>query len=284
MMEYQGIKIDEVGLELSTGQPMSFIGQRYGKPIDGIHLHLSVWGPEKKREMEHLFTKKVVTVQDPFTNRTYPASCQMVASDYQEGQTLHRYHHFKVNVMELETTPQVETLEIQGQPFKVVRYEEHGFDGRTGFSITALLHLTLEEFSQIKGYQALPTVNVRRVGTDEQPIELAWDTGLYWSQHETNSIPYYQQVVKLFPADKASLDVHNHHRNIPIEILDRLNLVLSARFQSLLTELVAKNVLTADKALEMMQEKPDQLLDATTYRDTLWSLDRVLDAGAVLTQ
>lgn len=281
-MEYQNIKINDLEFAISSGHPTLVKGRRYRKPMAGIDLKFSVWGADKKKCIEDLFASKGITVEDPFAKRTYKAKCRIISSSYEKGSSLHHYHHYQVKVMELEISPKVKELAIQGQNFKVVRYKERRLDKRSGFSITALLQLTDEEFTQLKASQTFNSVNVQRMGTDKNPVALAWGHGLHWANHEGKSGRHIYQVVKFYPPDMVPSRLSLHDLTIQNAVLNREVLAAQVRLESLLNQLVLNKVIDQSFASKIMEDKPENLLDSLRYNQMLAEMDRVSSAKTLL--
>ncbi len=271
------IVIDDVALGLEYGTPMTNEGKLAVRPLAGIDFEITVTGQQATEVIEGLTKRSEVDVRDPFANRAYRATMRLRQSSYQEGQPR---RHYRFEVRELDTPPEVRLLEINGQQFTVLAYTESA--GDNGPSRQAVLRLTPDELSRLRQVIAEgKPLQVRRVDVDEQPFTARFGRYNYWSRHEEDGQEYYKQLIRLYPIGEVKSKLKlDFAQGIPQDNLIEIVKGLSARFDLLLNALVEEGAITA--------ERRDHLLGAD-WRDAVgpkraseldWQTNAVRDAIA----
>jgi len=178
-MTNSSIKVDDVTFDIAAGHPVSFQGKHSRKTLQGIDLDILVRSQDGIEQVEWLLDQETVQVNDPFAGRSYHASLRMISHSYQEGRPEHRY---VCEVRERDIPSEFNILEIEGHQYPVARYIETDSldDGIDGY---ALLLLSQEQFVEIQSLIKPGSVFMRRVGVDEEPLQVRYAGGMYWSQH-----------------------------------------------------------------------------------------------------
>ena len=116
------LKIGQMELSPTAGNPFVFEGVHSGGQLSGIEVAVTVYSSDDAHAVDELFERDSVTVDDPFTNRQYEAALHGKSSMYQEGRPGTTYR-FEVKELD-EEAPQFKQLEIEGHTFTVIRNSE----------------------------------------------------------------------------------------------------------------------------------------------------------------
>ncbi len=268
-MENKYIKINDITIEKTTGRSISFEGRHSGKSLAGLDLSFSVWGQESAEKVEDLFTRDIVQIEDPFLNRSYQASLRKKSDSYRVGHPEHRY---VAEIRELDMPPEFNTLDIEGHQFPVLKYieTEHGdVIGRH-----ALLKLLKTQFLDLQSLLKLPTVQIKRMGADENPLTVRYGGAMRWSHHEEGEFEYYKQIVRFFPPEYLLRSKAQTTENALI----RLVVSLSARFEALLDQLLQNKLLSVEQRDELLGKDWENLVREDRLDEIIWEIERVPDA------
>ena len=272
-MSNDRIKINDVTFNKGAGHAIAFHGKHSGKTLAGINLDFLVCGEDKIREVENLFTQETVHVEDPFANRSYKATLYKLSDSYQVGNP---EHHYVVETKELDIWPQFNILEIEGHQFPVLKcFETDEKNDAIGRHV--LLKLTKGQFIELQNLSELPTVQIKRIGVDEEPITVCFGGGMHWSRHEEGSVEYYKQIVTFFPPDLSWSKVYI--ASGPIQnALARMIVALSGRFEALLDELSKNTTISPERRTELLGDDWKGLLDKKRVDQIIWEIEKVADA------
>ena len=250
------IEIDQAEFPLSAGKPFAFDGVHSGGPLSGIDITTTVYSDADTKVLEAMLKKGSATIVDPFSDKTYDATLHRTSSMYQEGRQGTTY---RFEVKELDKVPQFEQLSIGGHTLTVLRNSEtiHK-NGVIGLNI--LLHLSPEEFQQFHGLLRPGAVRIKRIGIDESPLLRRFGGGLYWSSHEEGLERFYKQIARFYPTDflpdtfpLASGQDQLAHSEMILE--------LSARYEALVTALIASDHISQDSGEALMSDAWRTLVD-----------------------
>ena len=200
--------------------------------------------------MDRLFKEKTVDVTDPFAGRQYAATVESKSSTYREGRH-HRTYYFEVKELD-EATP-FERLEIEGHAFSVIRNTETFHNDYDVIGIHTLLRLSPSEFRSFQSLIRPGPIEIRRVSIDDEPIVRRFGGGLYWSEHEEESLTSYKQIARFYPTDDLPKQV-TIAGGREQAAYSRMILDLTGRFAALLDELI--------KAGQVSKEVGDSLMSA----------------------
>jgi hypothetical protein len=268
------ITINNIRLPLSSGEPVTFHGKHSGKDLAGINLEFIALGEDSVKKIEKFFDDESVKITDPFTDRSYDAKMSKKSEHYTMNRPEHR---FVVEIRELDLPPQFKILDINGQLFEVIKYEEDDHDDVIGRH--AILRLSKEQLIGLQGLMALTPVQIKRVGVDAIPLSMRWGGAMYWSEHEEEDLTYYKQIVRFFPPDlppsgrKFTLVPAVAHN-----ALESMVIKLSARFEALINELTMGKVLSDEQRNRLLGKEWRELLDDQRITDILWQAEKVFDA------
>lgn len=193
------IKIDEHEIRDNLGEPTDSQGFFSNNSLAGIRLNLENMGEGDQQIIEDLTARGVVNVQDPFTGKAYRASIRQSFSRFTVGENTKSY---VIEITELDMWPDIEELEIEGEKFKVIKYEEFKVDGEIGRK--AILRLSLDEFQLFRSMLSNTELGVRRGGVDEHPLSLRFGARMFWSEHEEDGEKYWKHIVRLYPVEKGT--------------------------------------------------------------------------------
>jgi hypothetical protein len=271
-MVNNSIKINDVIFDKRSSRSINYHGKHSGKSLAGINLSTSVWKKDIQK-VEDLFIREIVQVDDPFMNRSYRASLRKVSESYQEG---HPFRQYVAEIRELDIPPEFTVLDIGGHQFPVLKYfktdEKNDAIGRH-----VLLKLTREQFIELQNLFELPTVQIKRIEVDEEPITVCFGGGMHWSRHEEGGVEYYKQIVRFFPPDLPQSKVYI--ASGPIQnALARMIVALSARFEALLNELSKNTTISLEKRNELLGDDWKRLLDKNRVDQIILEIEKVADA------
>ena len=271
--EREYVLLDETKIHIRFCKPFEFKAIYSTQNLSGIELKLKNLKNTEQEFIENLCNKDIITVKDPFACRKYDASIFQKSTSFQVGIDEKSY---VIEVKELETPPHIDQLEINGEVFDVVKYEEE-------FSTNiikrhALLKLSEKQFLMFRNMLSDTSVNIRRIGLDEDPIELRIGGQMFWSSHDRDDKAYYKHIVSLFPLDhKPNINVgiasavsHNISAQILLELKAKFDLLVKHLEQDKLITKKTKDMLSDSKWKEYVgKDYLSQLID---------SFDKVSDA------
>ena len=270
------IKIEEVQFRDSAGTPFVYEGVHSGSELAGLSMDVTAYTEDDVSLVEELIEKQTVAVEDPYAARLYQATLTRRSSSYTQGWTERRYHF---EVKELDEVQAFEVLEIEGQPFQVLRNTE-SVDG-DAIGLHVLLRLSQDEFEKFQGLVKPGPIQLRRVGIDDSSIVRRFGSALYWSSHQENSQTFYKQIARFYPEDLSSRG-GNIAAGQGQRALSRMVLSLSARYEGLLKLLVDNGQLSRESAETLMAEEWRGLIDDPRRVLLASKLTEVDDADAEL--
>lgn len=269
------IKIDEHEIRQELGEPTSVQGVFSNSSLSGIRLNLQDLPAGGQAIIEDLTFRDVVHVQDPFSGKEYQASVRQTSSSFTVGQDTKSY---VLDISELDTWPNVEELEIEGNIFSVIQYEEFITDGEVGRK--AVLRLNHDQFKSLRSLLSRSELSVRRVDVDDEPLKLRFGARMFWSEHEEDGEKYWKHIVRLYQIGKQSsyLDmasdvVQQNLSALVIQMSSRLNLLISILSESNAITEETKEVLLGkgwkskvdESELNLAWDRLEQVRDAAEY-------------------
>ena len=275
-MPGQTIRIDETEFPLSSGNPFEFASVHSGTDLSGVQMDITVYSDVDARHIEDLIKKDKVTVEDPFANRQYEATLTRKSFGYQEGNP-EKWYRFEVK--ELDEAPEFTLLEIEGQPFHVLRNIQDLHDEVIGMHI--LVRLSSDEFVQFRGLLELGQVAIQRIGIDQSPITRRFGGAQYWSSHREGSQEVYKHIVRFYPADSPGSGVNiatGHEQRGQSEMI----LALCARYEALLEASIENGQISRASGEALMHENWRGLVDDERRILLRARLSKVHDAEAEL--
>lgn len=272
-METRPIKVDDLELPARMGRPVSFEGKHALGELAGIDLDFRVGGPDRNDEVEEVFARDTVWVEDPFIGRRYEAIPRIKTSSYRDGDW---QRHYTAELSEVDRPPEFSELEIEGDQFAVLRYAETD-EEEYGVGRHALLQLSEDQFRDLGKLMIADNVTIRRLGVDEHPIAVRWGGAMYWSQHDEHG-GYYKQIVRFYPPDLPGSGGVGIASGVAQDNLIWAVRKLSIRFEALLADLTDSGVITPKRQKEILNEDVQPLLEETRRQDIAWQFDRVGDA------
>jgi len=271
-MDKKHICIDGMAFPITSGTSFSFNGVFSGKELAGIELSFTVYGSQQENIIENILKKEKVTVNDPFTDRTYEATVRMRSNSFQVGKEEKSY---VIVLNEIDLLPPVDSVEIDGIKFQVLRYEESISSGEIGRR--ALLKLSKGEFDQLHKLFENSSIKFKRIGIDKTPLELRFGALMYWSQHIDENEEYFKQIVRLFPLElePKRFDVASGTTQAAIA---HMLISLSARFELLVKELAANQSISNEKRDALLSSGWRDLFPSEQISHLYDMLDQVEDA------
>ncbi len=266
------IRIDEFSFPLSSGSPFVFGGVHSGKDLAGLNVDTTVYSDAESHQVDELLKKRTVTVEDPFAGRQYEATFGRKSYSYADSRPGKQY---QFEVKELDKAIEFKVLEIEGQPFPVMRNTETLDDGKMGLQI--LLRLSSDEFVKFHSLLKPGPVKIQRMGIDESSILRRFGGAQYWSSHQGGSQKFYKQIVRFYPTDTppSRLDIATGHQQ---NALSQMVLALSARYEALVKALVGNGQISQETAEELIGEEWQGLIDNDRQVMMRSKLTRINDA------
>src|SRR6266699_3823113 len=272
------IKINDVTLDVRAGHPTSFHGKLSDKTLPGIDMDFHVTDPQSVVAIERLASQETVQVTDPFTEQTYPASYRLISHSHKSGQP---QHYFTCEVRALDTAPEFNILEMDGDEFPVLASREQVVteQDQEGIYRVIVLRLTQAQFVAVQKLLRHDELSIRRKGVDEKPLVVRPGSRMYWSKHTEDGQTFYKQMVRLvhpsnFPSGKAPGIALVTEQ----DILFRMVMALSARFERLSDELVEAGVVSDNKRALLLSDNWRELLDQQRIDEIAQQTYRVADA------
>ncbi len=252
-MTHQQIRVNNFPFHSSFGSPVRFQGNLSGKTLAGIDVAFHIEGSGYSSEVDALLNQDVVTVEDPFVNRSYRASIRQTSYSSTNG----RAATYRFELREIDMTPEFKILEIEGHQYPVARYVERD-RGDEGVDRDALLHLSKEQFEEVQG------------------------GGMNWSLHEEGDNTYYKQIVHLVPIEIPVSNKINFAIGTEHQALVRMVCSLTARFEALVNELAQNNVISHERSLAILGDDWKGLLDTQRIDEIIRQTMKVPDADEEL--
>jgi hypothetical protein len=277
LMTHQQIRVNNFPFHSSFGSSVRFQGNLSGKTLAGIVVAFHIEGSGYSSEVDALLNQDVVTVEDPFVNRSYRASIRQTSYSSING----RAATYRFELREIDMTPEFKILEIEGHQYPVARYVERDL-GEEGVDRDALLHLSREQFEEVQSLFKPGPISVRRIGVDEEPLTVRYGGGMYWSLHEEDDNTYYKQIVHLVPIEIPVSNKINFAIGTEHQALVRMVCSLTARFEALVNELAQNNVISHERTLAILGDDWKGLLDAQRIDEIIRQTMKVPDADEEL--
>jgi hypothetical protein len=272
------IQINDVILDVRAGRPTSFYGRLSDKTLPGIDMDFHVTDPQTVEAIDRLASQETVQVTDPFVAQTYPASFRLISHSYMGGQP---QHHFTCEVRALDMAPEYNVLEIDGDEFPVLASREQVIteQDQEGIYSVIVLRLTQAQFVTVQRLLHHDELSIRRKGVDEKPLIVRHGSRMYWSKHMEDGETFYKQMVRLahpsnFPSSKAPGIALVTEQ----DILFRMVMALSARFERLSDELVKAGAISDEKRTLLLSDNWKELLDQQRIDEIGLQTYRVADA------
>ncbi len=250
------IKIDDLALPANVGQPITFQGKHSLKELSGIKLDVIARGSKRIEALEKVLQQeRNVAVDDPFVNRKYDAKVQLEMFSYTEGINEKK---FVATLREVDLPPSFEFLELEGEQFKVLKYEEYENHDDV-MRRTVFLRLTEDELVKFRSIveASLPKhgeMSFRRIGVDENSMTLSLRSNVLWSEHEEDGKKFYKQVTHFSPVDYKSrgLGLGSRHTQ---EGLKHMVGVLSEQLCRLIETLRDNGALSLEQSQNLLKER-----------------------------
>ena len=257
-MAQNAMKIDETEYPLALASPFTFHGVHSDRDLSGFELDVTAFADDEIQRVEDLVRKRLVSVEDPFTDRRYEATVRQKSYSYQEGR---RGRHYRLEVKELDAASEFRSLEIEEHTFRVIKNTETVTDETLGLHI--LLRLTSEEFERFHSLLTPGAIKVRRIGIDDTPIVQRFGGALYWSSHKEGDLRFYKQIVRFYPTDPtdfppAEIDIASGHEQ---RAQAGMILALSARYEALVELLIESGQISRESGNALMSEEWRSLID-----------------------
>lgn len=257
-MQEDIIKLSE-NFKLLTryGSPVTLEGKLTSSPLAGIDLDFTLYQSANIDELQRLASEEI-TVEDPFVKRTYQANLRIASYRYTDGKPGTNY---VVEVREVEKVPVIDTLEIEGQPFQVLKYDAKVLFDEVEH--TAILKLTKAELEQVRNLtqqgeeNPAPTL-IKRIGVDASAIPytcFCW----VWSEHIEADETYYKQVFQ-FTLPKQELNKKDTS-GLAFGLLVSMSTDTKARFEALLNELTNSGVISSEKRDTLLNNHVKDLIN-----------------------
>jgi len=271
------IQINDVTLDVRAGRPTSFYGRLSDKTLPGIDMDFHVTGSQIVEAIERLASQETVQVTDPFVGQTYPASFRLMSHSYTDGQ---HQHYFICEVRAQDIAPEFSVLIIGGDEFPVLASREEVVteQDQEGIYRVIVLRLTQAQFVAVQKLLR-HELSIRRKGVDEKPLVVRPGSRMYWSKHTEDGQTFYKQMVRLvhpsnFPSGKAPGIALVTEQ----DILFRMVMALSARFERLSDELIEAGVISDEKRALLLSDNWKELLDQQRIDEIAQQTYRVADA------
>lgn len=277
-MTYQQIRVNNFPFHSSFGSPVSFQGNLSEKTLAGIDVEFRIEGSGHNSEVDELLKEKVVTVEDPFVNRSYSASIRLTSHSDFNG----RSATYQFELTEIDVAPEFKMLEIEGHQYPVTRHVESDLR-EEGVDRYALLHLSVEQFEEVQRLIKPGSIKVRRTGVDEEPLTVRYGGGMYWSQHQEGGNTYYKQIVHFVPVDipPSPFTLASGAKQ---DALAEMVCSLTVRFEALVNELAQNNVISPERQSALLGNDWRGLLDSQRIDDITRQTMRVHDADEELVE
>jgi hypothetical protein len=272
------IKINDVTLDVRSGHTASFYGRLSDKTLPGIDLNFHVTNPQIVEAIERLASQETIQVTDPFVGQTYPASFRLISHSYTSGQP---QHYFTCEVRALDISPEFNVLEIDGDEFPVLASREQIVteQDQEGIYSVIVLRLTQAQFVAVQQLLCHDELSIRRKGVNEKPLTVRHGSRMYWSKHMEDGETFYKQMVRLvYPSNIPSPKASGIALVTEQDILFRMVMALSARFERLSDELVEAGVISNEKHALLLDDNWKELLDQQCIDEIAQQTYRVADA------
>ncbi len=270
------IQLDEMQFHDSRGIPFEYEGVHSGSRLAGLSMNVTFYTADDISWVEDLLEKGTVEVDDPFAGRSYQATLARELSSYTEGIPGRSY---QFEVKEVDEVPSFEVLEIEGQPFPVLRNTESVVDDHIGFHI--LLRLNQEGFEEFQRLIKPGPIVIRRISVDDNPISRRFGGALYWSSHQENSLTFYKQIARFYP-EEVPLGKGVIAPDQELRALQELVMALSARYEALLDILLESDHISKDSVDTLVADDWRSLIEDARRISLRSKLKKVEDADLEL--
>jgi len=271
-VESNKIKIGEVEIHIRAGEEFSFEGLFSNKTLAGINLKLENVDRYYQKRIEDLLKEKEVGVYDPFAAREYRAEISQRSNSYTVGSEVKTY---ELTVKEIDKIPYFEEIEINGNIFNVLSYQESIISDTV--SRQGVLKLTSEDFNKFRELLSESSISVKRVGVDEESFNMRFGSQMFWSKHKEDEVEYFKHIFRLFDKsvkpgklDFASGIIQGNAANMLIS--------LSSKFEELLEALKSDNSLADDTKDKLQALSRDSIPSKELVNNLYDNLVKVMDA------
>lgn len=273
------ITVNGIEFNQEYGHAFTFVGKHSGQRLAGIRFdRLPDAGRRwNAQDIDELVAQQQVYVDDPFTQRSYNATIQVLSTEYTLPATQGAGSgRFQVELKELDLVPKVELLEIEGHQFPVLQYKESDADEQSVVR-EAVLQLSRQELDTLHSLIGPEILHIRRIGTDTNPFPVRCGSLLYWSKHVKNGQTYYKQVVRFVPPDFASpsIDIATGTQH---NALEELVIALQVRHEALVQELASLKVISENCRVNLSREDWASLTNPSRINEISWQAICVPDA------
>lgn len=223
------IKVDEHEIREDLGEPFSSKSVFSNESLRGITFNFRDIHTRTQTIIEDLISRGTVNIHDPFSEKEYRASIRQSSNSFTVGEDTKSY---VLETIEIDSWPSVEELEINGEQFTAIQYEEFITNGEIGRK--AVLQLSHEQFQSFRSMLSVTELSVRRIGVDDESLKLRFSGNMFWSEHEENDVKYWKQIVRLYPIgmassrmDIASDTVQQNLSSMVVHLSSKLNFLVS---------------------------------------------------------
>ncbi len=271
-MSSEHITIDGLAFDKRLCKDFSFNGVFSGQTLAGIELTLSNLGPRDQETIKELRDKASVKVEDPFSQRRYEATVFQKSNSFTVGQDVQSY---VLEIREKDSLPPFDEIDLNGNRFKVDQYEEYLTEGK--IARKAVLRLNQDEFETVRNLLCEKTVQFQRIGVDDEPFELRFGGGMYWSTHEEDNQKYFKHIVRLFPVELASSKLNLASGTTQSVVVSML-IELQAKFDLLLKHLGEENHISKEMQTALLGSDWKDISDKTLISSLQDQFEQVNDA------
>lgn len=274
-------KINGLSFRGGNSKPRPTPGVLSGAQLDGMEFVFRTYNDEQKEQIDALFTRETVTVEDPFSGRAYEATIHLDMTSYSPGEPETTYEG---HVAEIDRAPHVDEIEIDGRRMRPLHYHEEAVSGVA--LRHALLRLSRDEIAWIRALMTAGTTTFKRVDIDDSPVPLQFVGRAYWSTHSDDGDVYYKQIINLAPPDfirpPNPLSII---ATAPDQEALQIGLVhLAMRFEALVNELNRGGALTDDAKARLISGNITPLIDKDRAEMIPWLTVRLDDAEEQFTR
>ncbi|HHP0489448.1 hypothetical protein [Vibrio harveyi] len=265
------IKINEntVGIECAT---QSQLDCQFSKnKLDVITLDLQDLNVTEQKIVEGWLAAEEVEVFNPFTEREYKAKTHQRSTSFQTGRAVKSY---KIELTELEEPIQISQIELNGQVFDVVKYQESIVRGTVSKEGVIKVH-DLNKFRELFFEKS---INVLRVGVDEEPVTMRFGSLMHWSEHSEDDDVYYKQIFRLFDVDLESSSKFGFANGIHQNNLKKLAVQYALKFETLLQILKEDESLSEATKQKLKAFEIDESIENKMYHTIHDNFDLVQEA------
>lgn len=265
------LKINESEVNIECATQLQLDCEFSENKLDVIKLELSDLDLSQQKIVESWVAAEDVNVLNPFTEREYKAKAHRRSESFQVGQDTKSY---QIEIIELEEPTQISQIELNGQSFDVISYQESIVDGTLAKEGVIRVN-DLTKFRQLFSEES---INVLRVGVDSEPVVMRFGSLMHWSEHSENDEVYYKQIFRLFDVDLepssnfAFADATHQHN------LKKLAVNYALKFETLLHVLQEDENLSEVTKQKLKAFEIDEHIENTMFHTIHDNFDLVQEA------